>query len=136
MDVDSFAGDRDGTVDVAAAARWVTSCRAGRRAVLQERLSSARRDADRVIAMIADRYAPPRIYQWGSLLRPHRFSEISDIAIDGIDGDQAWLAEAHTQAEALTRYHVDLVVLQRLEVGRADLIRRFGAIAWRRDAGP
>ncbi len=30
----------------------------------------------------------------------------------------------------MTDFHVDLVVMERLEPGRADLIRRFGAVAW------
>ena len=119
-------------VDSAAAARWVVARRARRREALRRRLQSAQKDAARIIAMIVAEHRPRRIYQWGSLVHTERFAEISDIdiAVEGMSCDEPLLATIRSRAEALTDLHVDLVVMERLDPGRADLIRRFGAVAW------
>ena len=92
----------------------------------------AHRDAGRIISAIAEEYRPRRIYQWGSLVHTERFSEISDIdiAVEGMDCDEQALASIRSQAELMTDLPVDLVVMERLEQGRANLIRRFGKVAW------
>lgn len=119
-------------VDSAAAARWVARRREGRRERLRRRLQTAQRDTGRIISAIAAEYGPRRIYQWGSLVHTERFSEISDIdiAIEGMDCDEQALASIRSQAELMTDLPVDLVVMERLEQGRANLIRRFGRVAW------
>ena len=119
-------------VDTAAAARWVVSRHERRRKALRQRLQSAQGDAARIISAIAAQHRPRRIYQWGSLVHTERFSEISDIdiALEGLNCDEPTLAAIRTQAESMTDFHVDLVVMERLDPGRADLIRRFGAVAW------
>ncbi len=38
-------------------------------------------DARRIVEQIAKSHRPKRIWQWGSLIRPEYFSEISDIDI-------------------------------------------------------
>ena len=108
-------------VDPAAAARWITSRHERRRKALRRRLQSAQEDAARIISAIAAQYRPLQ-----------RFSEISDIdiAVEGMDCDEPTLAAIRSQADSMTDFHVDLVVMERLEPGRADLIRRFGAVAW------
>ena len=122
-------------VDVAAAARWLARRREGRRVRLRRRLQRAQRDAARIISAIAEEYRPRRIYQWGSLVHTERFSEISDIdiAVEGMDYDEQVLAAIRSQAELITDLPVDLVVMERLEPGRANLIRRFGKVAWQHD---
>ena len=119
-------------VDSAAAARWVVARQARRREALRRRLHSAQRDAARIIATIAAKYRPGRIYQWGSLVHTDRFAEISDIdiAVEGMSCDERLLETIRSQADAMTDLHVDLVVMERLDPGRADLIRRFGTVAW------
>lgn len=119
-------------VDSAAAARWIAARQARRVEALRRRLRSAQRDAARIIAAIAAEYRPQRIYQWGSLVHTERFTEISDIdiAVEGIGCDEHLLATIRSRADAMTDLHVDLVVMERLDPGRADLIRRFGAVAW------
>jgi predicted nucleotidyltransferase len=54
---------------------------------LEERLEIARKDFDRIVDHIARTYRPKRIWQWGSLIDGHHFSERSDIdiAIEGIE---------------------------------------------------
>ena len=118
-------------VDSAAAARWVAARQARQRAALRRRLQAAQRDAARIIAMIAH-YRPRRIYQWGSLVHTERFAEISDIdiAVEGMNCDERLLAAIRSRADEMTELHVDLVVMERLDPGRADLIRRFGTVAW------
>ena len=95
-------------------------------------MQSAQRDAARIISAIAAQHRPLRIYQWGSLVHTERFSEISDIdiAIEGMSCDEQTLAAIRSQADSMTDFHVDFVVMERLDPGRADLIRRFGAVAW------
>lgn len=102
---------------------------------LRRRLQRAQRDAERIISAIAKEYRPRRIYQWGSLVHTERFSEISDIdiAVEGMDYDEQVLAAIRSQAELMTDLPVDLIVLERLEQGRANLIRRFGKVAWQHD---
>ena len=81
--------------DIAAAREYLARRdreRARRRKNLEAR---ARNDADTIIAMLAEKYRPLRIVQWGSLLRPGRFREWSDIDIameglkDPLDGLRA-----------------------------------------------
>ena len=119
-------------VDSAAAARRVVSRHAERRERLRRRLQTAQRDAARIISTIAEEYPPRRIYQWGSLVHTERFREISDIdiAIEGMTCDERTLARIRALAESMTDLHVDLVVMERLEHGRAELIRRFGRVVW------
>lgn len=119
-------------VDSAAAARWVVRRHAERRERLRRRLQAAQRDAARIISTIAGEYRPRRIYQWGSLVHTERFREISDIdiAIEGMPCDERTLARIRAMAESMSDLHVDLVVMERLERGRAELIRRFGRVAW------
>ena len=119
-------------VDTAAAARWVASRNEQRRERLGRLLQRAQRDAGRIISAIAEEYRPRRIYQWGSLVHTERFSEISDIdiAVEGMACDEQALASIRSQAELMTDLPVDLVVMERLEPGRANLIRRFGTVAW------
>ena len=119
-------------VDSAAAARWVVARRLRRREALRRRLQSAQNDAARIIAMIVAEHRPRRIYQWGSLVHTERFAEISDIdiAVEGMSCDEHLLATIRSRADGMTDLHVDLVVMERLDPGRADLIRRFGMVAW------
>lgn len=119
-------------VDSAAAARWVAARQERRRQALRRRLQSAQRDAARIIAVIAAECRPRRIYQWGSLVHTERFAEISDldIAVEGMNCDARLFAAIGWRVEKMTDLPVDLVVMERLEPGRADLIRRFGRVVW------
>ena len=46
------------------------------------------------------------------------------------EGGEASLAEIRDTAEGMTDFHVDLVCIERVDPGRAGLIRRFGRIVW------
>ncbi len=60
--------------------------------LLMKRLDRAQRDFDRIIQRIINKYDPLRIYQWGSLLHPEDFSEISDIDIAVVGSKLRWNA--------------------------------------------
>ena len=122
-------------MDILAAAQSERLRRDKRRAARLALLERASADASRLIASIADTHRPLRIWQWGSLVHPERWSETSDIdiAVEGLRGGEEALARIRDVADSLTPFHVDLVELERLDHGRADLIRRFGRVAWERE---
>ena len=90
-------------------------------------------DAASIIAQIAARHSPTRIWQWGSILRPERFTEISDIdiALEGIT-DPAEFFAILGEAEALTSFPLDIVQLEFIEPEYANIIRRKGKISYER----
>lgn len=121
-------------MDIQAAARAERLRRSKRRAHREALLERARADAARLITAIADGHHPLRIWQWGSLVHTARFSEISDIdiAVEGLEGGERALSSIRDMADSMTTFHVDLVEIEELDPGRADLIRRFGRVAWER----
>ena len=121
-------------MDIQAAARAERLRRSKRRASREALLERALADAARLVAAIADEHRPLRIWQWGSLVHPERFSEISgiDIAVEGLEGGERALSSIRDTADSLTSFHVDLVEIEELDPGRAELIRRFGRVAWER----
>ena len=101
---------------------------------LLERNSRATADFLAIIEMIARDYAPLRIWQWGSLLEPERFSEISDIdiALEDFAGDSAAWFELLGKAEELSDFPLDIIRLERIEPLHAASIRERGRIAYER----
>lgn len=93
----------------------------------------ARADADAIIAHIATNHRPTRIWQWGSILRPERFTEISDIdiALEGIT-DAAEFFAILGEAEVLTEFPLDIVQIDLLVPEFADIIRMKGKIVYER----
>jgi predicted nucleotidyltransferase len=104
--------------------------RAGRR---RRRWELARRDAARIVSLIIEKYAPRRVYQWGSLLDPERFSEISDIdiAVEGLGGPERYF-QLLGEADELTELPLDLVELERIHPLHAEGIRRKGKLVYER----
>jgi predicted nucleotidyltransferase len=96
--------------DLAAAAQTYVSRRNERRADLAERLDAMRQSAEAMIAHIRDVYQPVRIYQWGSLLNEHHFSELSDIdiAVEGVIDLHMWL-RLEKELLDMAPYPLDLV---------------------------
>ncbi len=86
---------------------------AGRRkAKAEARLAlwrAAAADAEAITSLIARKYRPKRIIQWGSVLAPEHFSEASDIdlAVEGVD-PIAFLRLC-ADAEDMTRFPLDLL---------------------------
>ena len=101
-------------------------------AARRERWTVAAADAERIIVMIVQKYRPDAVYQWGSVLRPERFTELSDIdiAVEGMSGARffAMLGEA----EDLTRLPLDIVQLEHIEPEFRELIVRYGRRVYER----
>ncbi len=104
-----------------------------RRRRLDERFERATADAERIVRMIRERFAPLRIYQWGSLLDREHFQEISDIdiAVEGLEGPER-IFEIYAEAERLTDLSLDIVEIERVHPLHAQSIRERGKIAYER----
>ena len=97
------------------------------------RWTAAKRDFDAIVSMIERDYAPKRIYCWGSVLHPERFTETSDIDV-GIEGitDPARYFELLGKAMALTDFAVDIVQLEKIDPIFSSLIRAKGRMVYER----
>ncbi len=95
------------------------------------RWTKANADANAIIAHIASHYHPTRIWQWGSVLNPDKFTEISDIdiALEGIT-DAATFFAIIGDADNMTPFPIDIVQLERIEPEYANIIRRKGKISY------
>ncbi len=96
----------------------------------------ARQDAAEIVAMIAERFAPRAIYQWGSVLDGSTFSDISDIdiAVEGIPSQELFF-DLVGKAEAMTEFPLDIVEIERVEPEYARLIRTNGKRVYAGNAG-
>lgn len=100
-----------------------------RRTELALRLKEARDDFERIVDHVWQQYQPKRIYQWGSLIEDGHFSERSDIdiAVEGIRGASDFLAILR-DAQAMTRFPVDVVQIETIHPAYAESIRARGRI--------
>jgi len=100
---------------------------------LAERLEIARKDFDRIVDHIARTYRPTRIWQWGSLIDGHHFSERSDIdiAIEGVDDPKTFFAILG-DAMDMSGLPVDVVQIETIHPAYADSIRNRGRIVYER----
>ena len=98
---------------------------------LRNRFEAASRDFDKIVRMSIDKYAPKKIIQWGSLLHPEQFDTHSDIdiALEGISDAETYFALLG-DAMALTRFHLDIVQLEKIEPEFAELILLKGKIIY------
>jgi predicted nucleotidyltransferase len=117
--------------DTAAAREHLARRNRERTRRLNDLQEQARNDADRIIAMLVEKYRPLRIVQWGSLLRPGGFREWSDIdiAMEGLNDPLDGLRAAD-DASALTEFPVDIVELDRIDPRHAETILREGKVVY------
>ena len=105
----------------------------------RERLhAEAAADARRIVELIAVRYRPARIVQWGSVLDGRRFQPYSDIdlAVEGVVDAQRFFALL-ADAEQETRFPVDIVQLERMEPEFREVILEKGQVVYERNrTGP
>ena len=96
--------------------------------------AKAAADAARIVAMIAERYQPARIVQWGSVLDARLFRTYSDIdvAVEGVTDPERFFAMLR-DAEALTTLPVDIVQLEHVEPEYRQLILDKGQVVYERD---
>ena len=115
--------------DIQAARRHLAERERLRQEKLDERFARACQDVDAIIAMAVRVYDPERIYQWGSLLDRDRFTEASDIdlAVEGM-GPVERFFNLVRDAEALTRFPLDLVEMERVDPLHARSIREKGRL--------
>ncbi len=92
---------------------------------------TAQADAKAIIAMIVREFSPRRIYQWGSLLRPGAFKPYSDIdiAVEGVIDPERFFALLG-RAQALTRFPLDVVQIEKIAPEYADDIRGHGRLVY------
>ncbi len=69
----------------------------------------AQADAHAIIEMITRHYAPQQIIQWGSVLAPQHFSEVSDIDLAVAGVDSVVFLHLLGDAEALTDFPLDIL---------------------------
>jgi predicted nucleotidyltransferase len=120
-------------IDLAQVRKFLQDKETRRRQQLAERLNHAQEDARRIIDHIARRYAPRRIYQWGSLLETRDFSEISDIdiGVEGLTGPEQYFAMLG-DAMRMTIFPVDLVEMEKVDQETAESLRRRGRLVYER----
>ena len=75
----------------------------------------AKAEANRAIALIIERYEPRRVIQWGSVLRPERFTEISDIdiAMEGVTDPETW-SRLETDVLAIVSFPLHLIPFEQV----------------------
>ena len=89
----------------------------------------AESDSKAILEMIVREYQPTRLYQWGSLLRPERFRDYSDIdiAVEGITDAETFFHMLGA-AQAMTDFELDLVQIETVAPEYAEDIREHGRI--------
>ena len=104
-----------------------------RQARRRKLFEQAQADSQNIVAMIIARYAPRRVYQWGSLLQPEHFDENSDIdiAVEGIESVDAFF-RLYGDAMQLTRFHLDLVEFDKLTPLDRETIAGKGVVLYER----
>jgi len=120
-------------IDLDAVRAFLSNKEATRSRLLDERFAKASADFTAITAMIAERFSPARIYQWGSLLDRAKFSEISDIdiAVEGLSGPQEYYALLGV-ALPMTDFPLDIVEIERVGADNAKYIREYGRIVYER----
>jgi predicted nucleotidyltransferase len=121
------------TFDYSAAAKSLQERLEKQKHLRHERYRKAQADAGSIIQMIARKYNPTRIYQWGSLLDPERFDENSDIdiAVEGIDGPERFFS-MRAEACAMTDMELDLVEMEHIDDPARESIRTWGKVVYER----
>lgn len=121
------------TVDVKAARETLERRERERKKRLLRRWETADADARKIIAHIVKHFRPARVWQWGSVLRKERFSEISDIdiAVEGLDSAEAFL-RLLGECQAMTEFDLDVIELEKIEPGFAELIKSQGKLVYER----
>ena len=120
-------------IDLDRARAFLAAKEQRRRARIDARFAQATRDARAIVAAIAVEVRPRRIYQWGSLLDPARFTEISDIdiAVEGLRGPAEFFRTLGIAMDG-TSLPVDVVELEKVPEDVADRIRTRGALVHER----
>ncbi len=119
--------------DIAAAKKRLIQQETVKRRAHETLRQQAEEDCRRIVDYLVKKYNPKRIYKWGSMLSPGKFTTMSDIdiAVEGLAGPLDGL-HAQGDAEELTDFPVDLVELERIHPLHAKTIRERGKILYER----
>ena len=92
-------------------------------------------DCEKILALIESKYAPLRIYQWGSLLKRDQFRDYSDIdiAVEGLKSPADFFALL-ADAEKLTNFPLDILQWEKIEPEFREHILLRGRMVYDRDA--
>ena len=95
--------------------------------------AQAESDSRAIVDMIAREYHPTRVYQWGSVLRPERFRDYSDIdiAVEGVLDAETFFHMLGA-AQAMTEFDLHLVQIEKTVPEYAEEIREYGKVAYER----
>lgn len=92
----------------------------------------AEEEANKIINMVINKYRPQRIIQWGSVLDSKYFSEISDIDIAIVGVDSVTFLQILADAEAITRFSLDLIRWENIDPSFQNIILMKGKIIYER----
>jgi predicted nucleotidyltransferase len=120
---------RAAPVDIEKVREFIASREERRQRTIRRRFERATGDFDRIVSHIIRKYRPTRLYQWGSLLHPERFSEISDIdiAVEGLTSPESYFSLLG-EADEMTDLPVDIVELEKIHPLHAQSIREKGRL--------
>ena len=109
------------------AARFLVRRDARHRAAALGLHAKAASQAQGIVNHIIRNYRPSGIYQWGSVLDPGLFSEMSDIdiAVEGILAAEDYF-RLLGEAAAMTDFPLDLVQMEKIDPVFAEQIRATG----------
>jgi len=121
------------SVDIEKVREFLRRKETQRRDRLDSRYVQACEDFEKMVSLIIEKYNPKRIYQWGSLLNPEQFSEISDIdiAVEGIESYEEF-SRMYGDIEPMSSLPVDLVELEKIHPLHAESIRERGKLVYER----
>lgn len=125
------------SVDIAKCKDYLRQKEEATRQKNRELYLKAADDAERIIEMIRAKYAPERIWQWGSLLEQENFRDYSDIdiALEGITDAETFF-KLMGEAMDMTNFSLDIVQMEKIEPEFSELIRMKGKIVYgKRESG-
>ncbi len=120
-------------INIDAARAFQKKKRQVRRDKLGLRYRDALNDFQQIVDMIANKYKPKKIYQWGSLLNKEDFSEISDIdiAVEGLPDAQSYF-NMLADAEKRTSFPLDIVEMESVHELHKNMIIQKGVLVYER----
>lgn len=94
----------------------------------------AKRDLDKILKIIIEKYKPEKIYLWGSILTPNNFRDYSDIdiALVGILSAKRFF-ELYGEIMFLSDFSIDIVQLEKIEPEFRDIILMKGKIVYEKN---
>lgn len=130
QDNESLVAD---TFDYVAAWEYLREKHAALQAQRLALWKQAQADAQAIIEMIARRYDPQQIIQWGSVLAPEHFSEASDIDLAVAGVDAVVFLHLLGEAEALTDFPLDILRWEEVPPAFQKTILMKGKVVYAKD---